>query len=231
VPSKKVNAGAALLSELDALPVEVLMDRMTEAIEANLWERRHQMVGSTISYHAVLAAARAPEIKKLAERGTGVARTEIMDWIQNSPKFAKWVDQMNSKMEPKSYQSSITKALLKAGFIRTGLTGRYVKWYLPKDLPELSGSNSSDDGNDENQPDSESGRAKDELKNDDDENDEEDNSAVGGGSDDDGESRDDDTLKEESHGNDALGENQDDSDENVGLEDAAPAPDAFPSFF
>jgi TATA-binding protein-associated factor Taf7 len=41
------------------------------------------------------------------------------------------VDQILTKMEFKSYQANTSKALTKAGFKRTGTTGRHVKWILP----------------------------------------------------------------------------------------------------
>jgi hypothetical protein len=55
-----------------------------------------------------------------------------MDWIADSDTFRKWVEQMATKLEPKSYQSSITKAMVKAEYERTSSTGRYIKWLLPK---------------------------------------------------------------------------------------------------
>ena len=58
-----------------------------------------------------------------------------MKWIQNSPRYSKWVGEMLTKLEYKSYQSSVGKALNKAGYERTGTTGRHVRWILPKDIP------------------------------------------------------------------------------------------------
>ena len=130
--AKKPKAApfAQLQTELDALPVDTLLERMDEAVNSERWERKHQLLGSTISLHAVNDATRAPEIRELAKDG-GVPRVDIMRWIRESPKYGPWVEQMNSKMEAKSYQNTITKALLKAGNVRTGTGGRYIKWILP----------------------------------------------------------------------------------------------------
>merc|ERR1712032_425084 len=38
----------------------------------------------------------------------------------------------NTKMEVKSYQGNVGKALMRAGYERYGTTGRQVRWSLPK---------------------------------------------------------------------------------------------------
>ena len=130
VKKPKAPPFAQLQAELDELPVDTLLDRMEEAVKAEKWERKHQLLGAAISLHAVNDATHAPEIRELAADG-GVSRTDIMRWIKDSPKYGTWVVQMNSKMEAKSYQNTITKSLLKAGNERTGSGGRYIKWILP----------------------------------------------------------------------------------------------------
>ena len=132
-----MTAGASYQAELDALPVETLLKRMTEAIDNDQWERRHQLIGSTIALKAVRDSGMDPDIQSLA-LGGGVSRSEIMSWIETtSDKYSEWVQQMHTKMEARSYQAAVTKSLLKAGFTRTGTSGRYVKWLLPDDIPIL----------------------------------------------------------------------------------------------
>lgn len=129
----KATMGASFQAELDTLPVETLLQRMTTAINKNQWERRHQLIGSTISLHSVRDAAMDPEIQEEALDG-GVSRSDVMTWVETSPKYKKWVEQMMTKMEARSYQAAITKSLLKAGYTRTGSSGRYIKWFLPADI-------------------------------------------------------------------------------------------------
>jgi hypothetical protein len=138
----KSSMGANYQNELDTLPVEVLLERMTEAIENNEWERRHQLIGATIALHSVRDAARDPKIQQVALDG-GVSRSEVMVWMEESTKYDEWVQQMLTKMEARSYQAAVTKCLLKAGYTRTGNSGRYIKWYLPKDIPIVATSNKS----------------------------------------------------------------------------------------
>jgi hypothetical protein len=86
-----------------------------------------------------------------------------MKWIKNSPKYTNWVSEMQSRMEFKSYQSSIGKALNRAGFERTGTTGRHVRWILPSDIyvdasePDIDANDGSDERGEEDDPESESG--------------------------------------------------------------------------
>ena len=137
---KRAKSGAAkswptLQSELDSMSTEDLLEQITTAIDNDAWDRRSQLVGSTLSYRAILAAAKDPEIQSIAKNG-GVSRGKIMEWISDSDQFGDWVQQMLTKLFAKSYQASITKAMIKANFERTGSTGRYIKWIIPSALME-----------------------------------------------------------------------------------------------
>lgn len=138
-------------TDLESLPLEELMAKMTEAIQADQWDRRHQILGGAISCNAVRDAAQSPEILKLAaqDENNAVTRADIIQWIHNSPTYNTWAMQMLSKMETKSYQSSIGKALTRAGYGRTG-TGRSSKWSLPKNTglsPRFKSPLSTEKGN------------------------------------------------------------------------------------
>jgi hypothetical protein len=127
--SVQKSSSTTLQAELDSLSTQDLLDQLTHAIDSGVWERRHQLIGSTLAFRAVMVAAEDPELQ---DAPTGVSRGQVMDWIADSDTFRKWVEQMATKLEPKSYQSSITKAMVKAEYERTSSTGRYIKWLLPK---------------------------------------------------------------------------------------------------
>jgi len=116
---------------LEEKPVEELMVEFSDAIKGKSWERRQQMIGSTVLYHAVMDAARSKTLQKKAKENNGMSRSEIMDRIRLTDKYKNWVDQILTKMEFKSYQANTSRALTRAGFVRTGTTGRHVKWILP----------------------------------------------------------------------------------------------------
>jgi len=136
--AKFAGSWPTLQKELEKMSTEDLLDQITTAIENNVWDRRSQFVGSTLAYRAVLEAAKDPEIQRIAKDG-GVARGKILEWIADSDQFRDWVQQMLTKLEFKSYQASITKAMIKANFERTGSTGRYIKWILPSALMQSDG--------------------------------------------------------------------------------------------
>jgi hypothetical protein len=137
-PSKKSKIAAGgwptLQAELDSMSVDALLEHLEAGIETENWDRRQQLVGSTLSYRAVLSAARSKIIQASAKANGGASRSEIMNWIEKSEKFGKWRALMLTKLEIKSYQASITKALIRAEFERTGTSGRYIKWLLPKSI-------------------------------------------------------------------------------------------------
>ena len=74
--------------------------------------------------------------KRASAQAPGVTKQQVVEWIQESERFRTWVDIMQSKLEPKSYQVSISKAMQKAGYERSTSVsvGRHVRWYLPADL-------------------------------------------------------------------------------------------------
>jgi FHA domain len=155
------SAKRPMILEIEELPTKKLLRRMTAAVDKDVWDRKHQLIGSTISYRAILDCARA--MRKAGK--TEVSRTEVMDWISDTDRYGEWVDQMLTKMEPKSYQSSITKALIKANFNRTSSTGRYIKWTLPPNVEvedDFDDFGDSSDGDDDDDDDNEGGTTKDE---------------------------------------------------------------------
>ena len=101
-----------LTKEIELLSVEVLLQKMDTAISNGLWERKHQIIGSTLCYHAVRSAGASKEIQQeivhnietttgtaadIAAAG-GVSRTTIMEWIEQSKKYRKWVQQVRTHM-------------------------------------------------------------------------------------------------------------------------------------
>mmetsp|Transcript_10191 Transcript_10191/g.11645 ORF Transcript_10191/g.11645 Transcript_10191/m.11645 type:complete len:514 (-) Transcript_10191:118-1659(-) len=125
------RSGAALVESLEQTPVATLLKWFFEAIETNQWERRHQMIGGAITFHACKDAARSTKIHKIANTNNGVSRSEVMDWIRDSKRYGKWVSNVLNKMEVKSYQANVTKCLWKAGYRRNAPVGRFVRWNLP----------------------------------------------------------------------------------------------------
>lgn len=141
-PNKKskIPAFKTMQEELESMSTGELLAQLEMADEKNIWDRRCQFMGATISYRAVREAAQSPELKTAQATAPasapGVTKQEVVQWIHGSGKFSSWAEIMQRKLEPKSYQTNIAKAMQRAGYERstTVSVGRHVKWYLPSDL-------------------------------------------------------------------------------------------------
>ncbi|KAL7581070.1 hypothetical protein ACA910_005873 [Epithemia clementina (nom. ined.)] len=196
--NKKYNRGNAWTSiqeQLDSMTTEDLLQQLNAALEKGIWDRRCQFMGATVAYRAVREAALVPSIQQQAtlESG-GISKAEVVEWIHASERFKDWATIMQTKLEPKSYQSSISKAMARAGYERINNKnfGRHVRWYIPDgvnindDRPATTNSSKKRkrDGQDEEEGDGN----RDEDDDDDAANDDEDD----GGGDDDEEKEDED---------------------------------------
>lgn len=88
-------------------------------------------MSSHIMAYAVQDVVKNKELQQLCKTENGVSRSKIMKWIENNKLYATWVEKVLTTLEMKSYQSNLSKALIKAGFTRLGTTGRHVKWLFP----------------------------------------------------------------------------------------------------
>ena len=135
----RTSAPQGIGAELEALPTETLLARISEARKMEQWDRKNQMLGTAVAMHAVRDAARSPELRSIAKEHGGVARGDVLEWIENSPVYSKWVQQMLTVLEEKSYQSNISKAVLRAGYIKSGTSGRHIRWALPQEILSSTG--------------------------------------------------------------------------------------------
>lgn len=121
----------APLVQMEERPLEDLLKEFHHAIESDVFDRKHQMVSSGIMMYAVKTVAKDPVMIQKSQKEEGLSRTDIMDYIEKHETYSKWVKRIMNKMELKTYQANLSKALGKAEFKRVGTTGRHVKWLLP----------------------------------------------------------------------------------------------------
>ena len=125
-PTKKVKKE----NDDDQTLSDLILEFLT-AVETDKFERKHSMISTSILHHAVQDVAVDDEIRKASAEEDGVSRTVIMDWIADSDVYGKYVKALLTKLEMKSYQQNLSKALVKGDYTRLGTTGRHVKWLLP----------------------------------------------------------------------------------------------------
>lgn len=181
-PSKKARRDIKDLIEGKTL--SEMIEEFIHAVDTDIFERRHSLISGHILYHAVQDVSNNSNMQDISRRENGVSRSEIMQWIDKNDLYAKWVTKMLTKLETKSYQANLSKALIKAGFTRIGTTGRHVKWLLPpvrtvgsgdkskttdemKDLgeeSEVKGDTSKENDNDDDDHDDDGGEKKGDTK-------------------------------------------------------------------
>ena len=136
----KIPAFKSMQEELENMDTDELLSQLAMAHDKNIWDRRCQFMAGTISYRAVREAAQSAELQTAqataSANAPGISKQELVQWIQESEKFKVWADIMQQKLEPKSYQTNIAKAMQRAGYERSTnvSVGRHVRWYLPVDL-------------------------------------------------------------------------------------------------
>lgn len=118
-------------TETIELPLPELIKEFLDAIDTDKFERKHSMMSTIILQYAVQEVSKDTAIQNASKSEGGVPRSVIMDWISNNETYSKYVAALLTKVEIKSYQQNLSRALIKGGFTRLGTTGRHVKWILP----------------------------------------------------------------------------------------------------
>jgi hypothetical protein len=86
----------------------------------------------------VREAAKDVKIQTIAKEQHGVTQRDIIDWYNANSLFSDFERLMLSKIEYKSYQSSVTKAIQRAGYTRNESNpgkSRSTRWDIPADIP------------------------------------------------------------------------------------------------
>lgn len=109
-----------------------LIDEFNSAIESGNFDRKASMISTQILTYAVEDCSHDPELRKACEAEKGISRNLLMDWIQASDIYGPYVTNLLTKVEIKSYQQNLSKAMIKRGYERIGNAGRHIKWILPK---------------------------------------------------------------------------------------------------
>ena len=145
-PNKKIKIDStpAKIDPCEGKSLSELLEEFIQAVDNDIFERKHSIISSHIMFHAVKEVAKNKELQEESKKEEGVSRTKIMDLIAQNNLYETWVKKLLTKLEMKTYQSNLSKALMKAGFTRVGTTGRHVKWRFPK-VNTVDADNASDE--------------------------------------------------------------------------------------
>lgn len=140
-PAKKPKkTDDSYMSRLDNISTQELLTKLKTATESEDWSKDDQLCSSTLGMRIAREAAKDVKIQKIAREQHGVTQRDIIDWYKAHTLFSDFERLMLSKIEYKSYQSGITKAIQRAGFTRNESNpgkSRYTRWDLPPDVPLL----------------------------------------------------------------------------------------------
>eukprot|EP00804_Cyclotella_cryptica_P020865 CCRYP_011477-RA/>CCRYP_011477-RA protein AED:0.06 eAED:0.06 QI:0/-1/0/1/-1/1/1/0/513 len=138
-PAKKSRKSEeTFTSKLDNVSTPELIEQLAASADSKEWTREDQLVSATLGIRIVRSAAKDSKIQKIAREQHGVTQRDIIDWYNEHPMFSCFERLMLLKIEYKSYQSSITKAIQRAGFTRNESNpgkSRSTRWDLPLDIP------------------------------------------------------------------------------------------------
>ncbi|KAL7501806.1 hypothetical protein ACHAWX_000365 [Stephanocyclus meneghinianus] len=136
--SRKSEETFTFTSKLDNVSTAELIEQLAASADSKEWTREDQLVSATLGIRIVRSAAQDSNIQKIAREQHGVTQRDIIDWYNEHPLFSYFERLMLLKIEYKSYQSSITKAIQRAGFTRNESNpgkSRSTRWDLPPDIP------------------------------------------------------------------------------------------------
>jgi hypothetical protein len=127
-----------LFSKLDNVSTSELFDQFAASADTKETTREDQLVSATLAIRIAREAAKDSNIQMIARDQHGVTQRDIIDWYNKHPSFSDFERLMLSKIEYKSYQSCMTKAIQRAGFTRNETNpgkSRCTRWDLPADIP------------------------------------------------------------------------------------------------
>jgi len=130
-------------NELEHKSISELLSDFNSAVESNNFDRKASMVSTQILQHAVKDASKDSKLRKICKSEDGISRHLLIDWIADSDLYGNYVALLLTKLEMKSYQQNLSKAMRKGGYFRIGNAGRHIKWLLPG--IKLSGERSDED--------------------------------------------------------------------------------------
>ena len=131
-PSTPNNNDSALESKSDS----ELLQMLSGATKGNGWDKQSQSIGTTLATRACRAAANSSKIQKLNKELGGITQRDVMNWINlDSEIFGEFERMMLSKIEIKSFNIAMGKALIRAGYTKSDVkSGRANRFHLPSDI-------------------------------------------------------------------------------------------------
>jgi hypothetical protein len=112
-------------------PLSELLSEFFEAIDNNVFERKHSFISTAILSHAVNDACADPQLIDKCKNEGGLQRAEVIEWIEQHQVYGRYTRGLLKHLEVRTYHQNLSRAMSKVGFERVGTAGRHVKWLIP----------------------------------------------------------------------------------------------------
>lgn len=97
--------------EEESMSLDQMIKEFLHAVSSDTFERRHSIISTGILQHAVDDCANDGKMQALSMKEDGVSRSVIMDWIAANSVYSEYIKALLTKLEMKSYQQNLSKAL------------------------------------------------------------------------------------------------------------------------
>lgn len=97
--------------EEESMSLDQMIKEFLHAVSSDTFERRHSIISTGILQHAVDDCANDGKMQALSIKEDGVSRSVIMDWIAANSVYSEYIKALLTKLEMKSYQQNVSKAL------------------------------------------------------------------------------------------------------------------------
>ncbi len=97
--------------EEESMSLDQMIKEFLHAVSSDTFERRHSIISTGILQHAVDDCANDGKMQALSIKEDGVSRSVIMDWIAANSVYSGYIKALLTKLEMKSYQQNVSKAL------------------------------------------------------------------------------------------------------------------------
>ena len=133
-PSYSSSSSLSKIELLDCKTTLELFQVVDDLMYKGIFNRTLQNYSSAIMLHGIRDLCQDPIIQESNFKEKGLSKDKISIWLETSRLYGPWFKFLKNHMKSKSFDSNLTRALLKLNFGKHGTSGRYVHWIIPEIL-------------------------------------------------------------------------------------------------
>jgi len=123
-----------LTSELESKSDKELMEKLMETNGSRNWNKiTDSLLAKLLAKRGCIAAAKDESFQRLSCDSGGVAKDQVIEWMNRSETFSQYDQIMRTKWAENSFSMRIIDALKDAGYVKIS-GGSKTRWSLPEDI-------------------------------------------------------------------------------------------------